>query len=75
MNAQPESGPATDNAELTFSPPNLSSMLIINPTYSALPVSLHHKLTFLFFSSPLLLSRPLPPVIPLPPLFAAKLFT
>lgn len=39
-------------------------MLIINPTYSALPESLHCKLTFLFFSSPSLsfsvpfLSRP-----------------
>lgn len=33
-------------------PPNLSSMLIINPTYSTLPVSLHHKLTFFFFSFP-----------------------
>lgn len=31
-------------------------MLIINPTYSALPVSLHRKLTFLFFSLPLPLS-------------------
>lgn len=43
-------------------PPNLSSMLIINPTYSALPVSLHHKLTFLFFS------LPLPPFCPSLPL-------
>lgn len=25
-------------------------MLLINPTYSVLPVSLHHKLTFFFFS-------------------------
>lgn len=56
-----------------LSPPNLSSMLIINPTYSALPVSLHHKLTFLFFSLPPslsssvpLLSRPLPFPPPFP---------
>lgn len=55
-----------------LSPPNLSSMLIINPTYSALPVSLHHKLTFLFSLSPSLsssvplLSRPLPFPPPFP---------
>lgn len=48
-----------------LSPSNLSSMLIINPTYSALPVSLHRKLTFLFFSLPLPpLSRPLPVFFP-----------
>lgn len=53
------------------SPPDLSSMLIINPTYSALPVSLHHKLTSLFFSLPplcpslsLFLSRPPLPFFP-----------
>lgn len=33
-------------------------MLIFNPTYSALPESLHCKLTFLFFS------LPLPPLLP-----------
>lgn len=32
-------------------------MLIINP-YGALPVSLHHKLTFFFFSLPLTLLPP-----------------
>lgn len=42
--------PAAERADR--SPSNLSSMLIINPTYSALPVSLHRKLTFLFFSLP-----------------------
>lgn len=36
-------------------------MLIINP-HSALPVSLHHKLTFLFFSPPSLLPLPVPPL-------------
>lgn len=52
--------PADWQAGCDLSPPNLSSMLIINPTYSALPVSLHRKLTFLFFS------LPLPPLCPFP---------
>ncbi len=56
------SSPASDRQaglqQADLSPPNLSSMLIINPTYSALPVSLHHKLTFLFFSLPLPLLCP-----------------
>lgn len=81
--------PVTDRparSKLTFHLLTFSSMLIINPTYSALPVSLHHKLTFLFF-----FSLPLPPfsvlLCPFPftslPVFsspvilplAAKLFT
>lgn len=53
---EPAASPAGDRQagaqQADLSPPNLSSMLIINPTYSALPVSLHHKLTFLFFSLP-----------------------
>lgn len=49
-----------DPRQADLSPPNLSSTLIINPTYSALPVSFHHKLTFLFFS------LPHPPLCPFP---------
>lgn len=47
-------------------------MLIINPTYRALPVSLHHKLTFiLFFCLPLsLFSFHAPFPFPSPPLFS-----
>lgn len=37
------------NKERNLSPPNISLSLFINPTYRALPVSLHHELTFLFF--------------------------
>lgn len=58
-------------------PPNLSSMLIINPTYSTLPVSLHHKLTFFFFSFPslsfsVLFSLTPPPLSSSPPPSCSK---
>lgn len=56
-NAMSMLSPAADRQagpeQADLSPPNLSSMLIIYPTYSALPMSLHRKLTFLFFSLPL----------------------
>ena len=55
-----------------LSPLNLSSMLIINPTYSALPESLHCKLTFSLLLSPSFpspsLSSFLPFFFPPPPL-------
>lgn len=57
----------TGPQQADLSPPNLSSTLIFNPTSSVLPVSLHHKLTFLFFSLPLpLLYSPLSLCCPTP---------
>lgn len=51
-------------------------MLIINPTYSALPVSLHRKLTFSLLSlSPLCPYFPFTPPSCLPLPLAANLFT
>lgn len=61
----------------TFHLLTFSSTLIINPTYRALPVSLHHKLTFilLFFSvllTPFFPFTPLSPFPPPPPLFSSS---
>lgn len=51
LTADTQAGPQqVDHSHPIFLP------LVINPTYSALPVSLHCKLTFYFFSLPLLLS-------------------
>lgn len=65
--------PVTDSGP-TFHLLTFSSTLIINPTYRALPVSLHHKLTFilLFFSVLLSPFFPFTPLSPPPPLFSSS---
>ena len=58
--------PVTDSGP-TFHLLTFSSMLIINPTYRALPVSLHHKLTFILLFFSVLLSPFFPFTLSPPP--------